>query len=53
MERKKAIWGGMMLGSTVGGFLPLLWGDSALSFSSILLTAVGGIVGIWVGLRVS
>ena len=43
----------MMVGSTIGSFLPLLWGDSALSMSSILLSAVGGIFGIWAGLRMS
>ena len=43
----------MMVGSTLGGFLPLLWGDSALSMSSILLSAIGGVLGIWGGLRVS
>lgn len=53
MSRKTAIWGGMMVGSTIGSFLPLLWGDSALSMSSILLSAVGGVLGIWGGLRLS
>ena len=53
MNRKTAIWGGMLIGSTVGSFVPLLWGASALSISSILLSAVGGVVGIWAGLRLS
>jgi hypothetical protein len=43
----------MMVGSTIGSFLPLLWGDSALSMASILLSAVGGVFGIWGGLRLS
>lgn len=43
----------MIAGSTIGSFVPLLWGDSALSMSSILLSAVGGVFGIWAGLRLS
>ena len=49
MSMKQFIWGGMFVGSGIGGFLPILWGDSALSFSAIVLTFVGGVVGIWIG----
>ncbi len=41
----------MFVGSTIGGFIPNLWGASFLSMSSILLTAVGGFVGIWIGFK--
>jgi len=50
---KAFIWGGLGIGSTIGGFLPALWGGSVLSFSSVILTAVGGIVGIWAGVQVA
>lgn len=53
MNRKSLVMGGMVAGSTIGSFLPLLWGDSALSMTSILLSAVGGVLGIWGGLRLS
>ena len=43
----------MMVGSTLGGLVPSLWGDSYLSFSSIILTAIGGIIGIYVGFRLA
>lgn len=46
---KQFIWGGMIIGSTVGGFLPMLWSESALSMSSVILTAVGGVIGVWAG----
>jgi len=49
MNMKTFIWGGMFAGSGMGSVLPLLWGDSALSMSSIILTFVGGILGIWAG----
>ena len=45
------IWGGMFAGSGIGSVLPLLWGDNALSLSSIVLTFVGGILGIIAGYR--
>lgn len=49
----KLIWLFMFVGSTVGGFVPLLWGGSALSLSSVLLSAAGGFFGIWLGYRIS
>lgn len=54
MSRKTLVWIGLGLGSTVGSLIPALWGGSALvSFSSIFLSAVGGIVGIWAGWKMS
>ena len=43
----KLVWLGLFVGSTVGSLIPLLWGASMFSISSIILSAVGGIVGIW------
>ncbi len=40
-------------GLTIGGFIPAIWGDSGFSLSSILFSILGGIVGIWVGVRLS
>lgn len=53
MESRALIWIGLFVGSTIGGFIPALWGDSFLSFSSILLSALGGIAGIYVGFKLS
>jgi hypothetical protein len=39
----------MTVGSVVGGYAPILWGDSAFSMTSVLLTAVGGCIGICTG----
>lgn len=49
MSMKSCIWGGMFVGSTIGSFVPLLWGGDVLSMSSIVLTAVGGVLGVWGG----
>jgi hypothetical protein len=53
MNGKSLIWIGMAVGSSVGGALPMLWGDGVFSVSSIVLTAVGGVAGIWLGFRLS
>ena len=42
------IWLGMVVGSVIGGFIPSIWGAGVLSFSSIILSAVGAMVGIYV-----
>jgi len=51
MNSKSMIWLGLIVGSTIGGFIPSLWGESFLSYSSVFLTAIGGLVGIWIGFK--
>ncbi len=51
MSKKALIWIGLTIGSAVGGYLPVLWGVDLISFSSVILSAIGGIVGIWLGYR--
>jgi hypothetical protein len=41
----------LTVGSAIGGYLPALWGGDLISFSSVVLGATGGIVGIWLGYR--
>jgi len=53
MNSKSLIWIGMFLGSTIGGFIPSLWGAGFLSFSGIIFTAIGGFLGIWLGFKIS
>lgn len=43
---------GVTAGSTVGALLPQLWGDKDfLSLASMALGFVGGIIGIWAGVK--
>ena len=51
MSKKSAIMWGMMIGSTVGGFVPSLWEAGMFSMSGVLLTAIGGVIGIWFGYK--
>jgi hypothetical protein len=53
MQSNALIWIGMFVGSALGGWIPSLWGDNFLSMSSVLLTAVGGLIGIWIGFKLS
>lgn len=52
MNRNKAIMGAMIVGSVLGGIIPsLLWDASPFDISSVLCTALGGILGIWIGYK--
>ena len=40
-------------GTIAGGFLPELWGASAWGFSSLVFSSIGGIAGVWLGVRIA
>ena len=40
-------------GMLVGGFVPTMWGASSLGLQSLLFSGVGGVAGIWAGLRIA
>lgn len=42
-----------ILGSAVGSYAPALFGGSALSFTSVITAALGGIAGIYIGLKIT
>lgn len=50
---KPLIWIGMFIGGTIGGFIPMLWGESGLSMSGILFNAIGAILGIYFAFKLS
>jgi hypothetical protein len=47
------IWLGVLIGSTIGGFIPDLWGAGLLSYSSVLFSGIGGFAGLWLAARMS
>jgi hypothetical protein len=49
MSLKKWVWVGLFVGSTVGGFVPMIWGESAISMTAFVTSFLGGIAGIWAG----
>ena len=53
MPSKKVITVGMILGSMIGGYAPVLFGVSGFSFISLFTSAIGAVVGIYVGYRLT
>ena len=45
------IWFGVLVGSTIGGFIPGLWGAGLFSYSSVLFSGLGALVGLWLGYK--
>ena len=53
MSQKGIIMTGMTVGSILGGYLPTLWGVSVFSWWSILTTAIGGLLGIYIAYKLT
>ena len=54
MSAKTLIWIGILVGSTLGSLVPMLWGgDVLVSISSIVWSTIGGLLGIWGGYKLS
>jgi len=51
MTTKTTIWIGVLIGSTIGGWVPTIFGADWLSLWSIVGNGIGGILGIWVGYK--
>jgi hypothetical protein len=47
----KFITVGLILGTTLGGLIPSLWGADYFSVSGIIFSTLGGAAGIWVGYK--
>jgi len=46
MASKKLYYLAGFFGSAVGGYIPTLWGTGLFSFSSVIFSGVGGVLGI-------
>lgn len=51
MPSKALIMVGLTIGSTAGGYVPVLFGASFLSAWSIVGSALGGLLGIYLAYR--
>lgn len=49
---RKLLWLCIAVGSTVGGYLPTLFGQGSFSIASLLGSAVGGIGGVFAAARI-
>jgi len=50
---KARIWIGVLIGSTIGGFIPELWGADLISYSGVILSGVGAFIGLWIAYKIS
>lgn len=49
----RVVWIFVGVGMTVGGFVPLLWGGSALGLASLALGSLGGVAGLWLAVKLT
>jgi len=42
----------VIVGSTIGSYIPLLWGASFLSYTSVLFGGIGGLLGIYIAYKI-
>ncbi len=52
MNRKTIVSIFAGIGMTLGGCIPMLWGEDLLGGWSILLALIGGLTGVWAGVKV-
>lgn len=52
MNRKTIVSIFAGIGMTLGGCIPMLWGEDPLGGWSILLALIGGLTGVWAGVKV-
>lgn len=53
MSRKTLIMIGVFVGSAIGGYVPVLFGISLFSFTSIIGNALGGLLGLWIAFKLT
>jgi len=51
MSAKFLVFLGMTIGSIIGGYIPTLWGAGLISYSSVLFSGIGAIIGVWIGFK--
>ncbi|MCR4329343.1 MAG: hypothetical protein NUV65_02235 [Candidatus Roizmanbacteria bacterium] len=51
MTQKTFTMAGFTIGSLLGSYIPTLFGAGMLSYTSVLVSGVGGIAGIYIGYK--
>ena len=52
MASKSFIWFGAIVGSSIGGVLPMFFGGDMFGMAAIIWSTVGGILGIWIAFKI-
>jgi len=50
---RRLVWIFVGVGMTLGGFLPVVWGGSALGFASLVFGTLGGVAGLWLAAKLT
>lgn len=53
MPSKGLVSAGILIGSILGGYLPVLFGVDPFSYLSILGSGIGGILGLFLAVKIS
>ncbi len=53
MSSKSLVMLGMIVGSTIGGFVPIFFGVDIFSFWSIIGNIIGGLIGIYLAFKIA
>jgi hypothetical protein len=48
---RRVVWIFVGVGMLVGGFVPVIWGGSALGFASLVFGTLGGAAGLWLATK--
>jgi hypothetical protein len=51
MSTKTLVMTGLIIGSTLGGYFPSIFGQDVFSVWGIIGTAIGGILGVYLGYK--
>ncbi|MFA6463686.1 MAG: hypothetical protein WCV55_01620 [Candidatus Paceibacterota bacterium] len=52
MSTKSLVFIFMTIGSIIGGYIPMLWGEGSFSMSALVFSSIFAIVGIIVGFKI-
>ncbi|NOY15285.1 MAG: hypothetical protein GXP43_03655 [bacterium] len=50
MSSKVIVYLFIFIGSTLGAYVPVIWGASLFSFSSVLFSGIGAAIGLFIAL---
>jgi hypothetical protein len=50
---KTVVWFGVLVGSALGGYVPSLFGAEMFSMWGLLGSTVGGVAGVFIGIKLS
>lgn len=53
MSTKTAVTIGLIIGSIIGGYIPTFFGISAISYTSLITSTIGSIVGIIIAYKLT